>query len=93
LDNFNCSKCGACCRNLDKSIYFKQYHSGDGICIYLDLNTNLCKIYDNRPLICNVDKSYYMHFINYMTKIDYYNKNNIICELLRDIELSKLIHE
>lgn len=53
---FKCDMCGECCRNLDKSPIYDKLHNGDGICIYL--NGNLCSIYNDRPLICRVEKAY-----------------------------------
>ncbi len=50
-----CDKCGICCKllykaNLDKEI-INLLDNGEGVCKYLE--NNLCKIYDNRPNICN----------------------------------------
>jgi len=89
LDKFKCSKCGACCRNLDKSIHFAEYHKGDGVCMYFDIDSNLCTIYDKRPLLCNIDEAYYVYFENYMTRDEYYVQNYNACEVLREIEQGK----
>ncbi|WII96191.1 YkgJ family cysteine cluster protein [Moraxella haemolytica] len=35
---------------------------GDGICQFLDTDTNLCQIYETRPLVCQVERYYQMHF-------------------------------
>ena len=51
---FPCTRCGACCRNLGKSSLFSQLDRGDGVCRHLDVNTNLCQIYETRPKICRV---------------------------------------
>ncbi len=47
-----CDKCGICCKNLKLSDVYINLHNGDGICRYLDLETNLCTIYENRPILC-----------------------------------------
>jgi len=83
MDNFICSKCGACCRNLDKSIYFAEYDMGNGVCRYFDEETNLCTIYDDRPLLCNIEKAYDAYFKEYMTLDEYYSANYESCETLR----------
>lgn len=84
MDKFQCSKCGACCRNLDKSIHFAEYHSGDGVCMYLDDSTNLCTIYEQRPLLCNIDEAYDTYFKTYMTREEYNTQNHNVCESLRN---------
>ena len=40
------------------NIHFYEMDRGDGICKFLDLETNKCKIYDKRPAICDVTKVY-----------------------------------
>ena len=84
MAKFQCSKCGACCCNLDKSIHFAELHNGDGVCKHLDGNTNLCTIYEQRPLLCNIDEAYDVHFKNYMTRDEYNMKNHDACEDLRN---------
>ena len=59
--DFNCDKCGKCCKNLDKSNQYNDLDRGDGICKYFDLDTNLCCIYDTRPLKCRVVESYILY--------------------------------
>ena len=64
-DEYPCTSCGLCCKNLDKM--FSTEHSPiiqflidkfpyktleDGSCEMLD--GNICTVYDDRPLICNV---------------------------------------
>lgn len=50
----DCSKCNAvCCRHVTAD--FLKSADGD-ICKWLDREKNICRIYDDRPLICNVDK-------------------------------------
>ena len=55
---FPCTRCGACCRNLGKSSLFSQLDRGDGVCRHLDVNANLCLIYETRPKICRVSDMY-----------------------------------
>ncbi|MGV3073743.1 YkgJ family cysteine cluster protein [Clostridium baratii] len=76
---FKCSKCGLCCKNLDKSNIYRELHNGDGICKYLDLETNLCTIYNNRPDICKIDKAYELYFKNELSKEEYYKLNYYSC--------------
>lgn len=60
----------------------------DGVCIYLDKNTNLCTIYDNRPLICRVDDIYDAGYYNNLSRSEYYKMNHECCE-----ELKKLLKD
>lgn len=60
---FECDRCGACCRHLN--LFGSAYvwlDRGDGVCRNFDLETNLCKIYENRPLICNIKEGYKRFF-------------------------------
>ena len=53
---FICTRCGMCCRNIDKVPELINFHGGDGVCIHLT-DDNLCEIYVDRPDICNVKKN------------------------------------
>ncbi len=81
-DNFPCTKCGLCCRNLNKSNIYDDLNSGDGTCIYLDTNTNLCTIYNTRPLKCNIIASY-TFFKDTMSLKDYIKLNVKACNKLK----------
>jgi len=64
---FPCSGCGSCCKRIkyvveglnlkDKSspLYFPYGWNEHGICENLS-SENKCKVYDKRPLICNIEK-------------------------------------
>ncbi|GAA7090961.1 YkgJ family cysteine cluster protein [Helicobacter pylori] len=58
LDCFPCTSCGLCCKNITGIIEFVEFDAGNGVCKFLDLETNLCKIYQSRPLICRVDEAH-----------------------------------
>lgn len=79
---FICSKCGECCKNLNKSPIYNELHDGDGICRYL-IN-NLCSIYENRPLLCRIDESYEVLFKDKMSKIRYYELNYEYCYKIKN---------
>lgn len=75
---FNCTKCGACCRQVGfiMQVMLSEHRESmpehlrvtydefpyrplkDGSCFMLDPETNLCRIYDDRPDMCNLDKLY-----------------------------------
>lgn len=41
---------------------------------------NICKVYDNRPLICNVEKLYEKYYKNEMSKQNFFDINEQICK-------------
>ncbi len=79
---FKCTCCGECCRNLDKSNFYKELDIGDGTCKYLD--GNKCSIYDERPLLCRIDKSYEVYFKEYYSREEYYELNYNVCKQLQN---------
>ena len=82
---FNCSKCGSCCRNLHLNELYKELDRGDGVCKYFAETTNFCKIYSTRPDICNVMKMYETHFNKYYSLKEYIRLNEKSCEKLKVI--------
>jgi hypothetical protein len=80
---FKCDKCGLCCMNVGISSIYEGLDRGDGICKHFDDITGLCCIYENRPLLCNVDETYNMYFKNQMTREEYYKRNYEVCKNLK----------
>lgn len=70
LTPFPCSSCGLCCRRVNFSNETNFLDRGDGVCHFLNEETNLCNIYDERPLVCRV-KDYYLKnmLMKYLGKI------------------------
>lgn len=83
LHMFNCDKCGYCCSNLDSSPLYADLDRGDGVCRYFDTDTRLCTIYADRPLKCNIDKTYELFFKDKMTLDEYYSLNYDACKKLK----------
>ena len=79
--SFKCDKCGECCRNLHLSDLYSDLDSGDGTCRYLV--GNLCGFYEERPLKCRVEESYYAFFSEEMTREEYDQKNAEMCRYLK----------
>ena len=71
--------------NLNKNKIYSHLDRGDGICFYFDKSKNLCKIYENRPLICRVDKVYEKFFESKYSKEKYYKLNKEDCKKLKEI--------
>lgn len=80
---FQCDCCGLCCRSLEGIELFQNLNRGDGICKYLNLKTNLCTIYENRPPFCRVDESYDMYFRNSISREAYEHLNYESCDALK----------
>lgn len=55
---FPCYACGQCCKNVDKSDETKFLDRGDGTCLNFNEENMLCKIYEERPLVCRVEDYY-----------------------------------
>jgi Fe-S-cluster containining protein len=79
MTEFPCEKCGRCCR---ESEYIPPKFKGkDGVCIHL--KNNLCDIYEDRPLICNLGAYYdFMAstFVLTETKEQFFRKNKQRCK-------------
>lgn len=85
---FVCTRCGLCCRNIDKIPELADFHTGDGVCIHLT-NDNLCDIYSIRPDICNVEKMYEINYKTMMLKEEYDKMNMGGCRLLQSTLICK----
>lgn len=84
---FRCTKCGLCCRSLGRNPIFREIglDRGDGICKFLDLDTNLCTIYEDRPLICRVDDMYEeTQLSEQMSKAEWQRLNEEVCKKLQE---------
>lgn len=79
---FTCTRCGVCCRNIDKVPELVNFHKGDGVCIHLT-DDNLCEIYADRPDICNVEKMYEF-YKGLMSKEEYEKLNMDGCKVLQN---------
>ena len=79
---FICTRCGLCCKNIDKIPELKKYDNGNGVCIHLS-EDNLCDIYYSRPDICNVDKMYEKKYKKLMSRAEYDRINGEGCKSLQ----------
>ena len=80
---FNCERCAACCRQIGHTPWEKTLALSNGTCRYLNPDTNLCTIYKQRPLFCNVDAYYDKFLKNEMDRKTYYALNKKECQRLR----------
>ena len=80
---FKCYCCGICCRNIGGVKILEGLDDGDGVCVFLNRENNLCRIYSSRPLFCNVDAMYEVFFRDKMTREEFYAENYTACEKLK----------
>ena len=82
FEPFPCIACGQCCRNVHLSPLTEYLSRGDGICRYLDENSNLCSIYEERPLVCNVENFFKLFLKDKISWLDYVRQNSDFCRVL-----------
>jgi len=80
---FECDRCGLCCRHVNLNPMYVNMHSGDGVCKFLDQETNLCTIYNERPLLCRVDATYELLYQDQMSREEFYAMNYEECKKLK----------
>ncbi|MBQ9480439.1 MAG: YkgJ family cysteine cluster protein [Selenomonadaceae bacterium] len=83
---FDCERCGRCCRRVGRTALGEDMALLDGSCRYLDKATNLCTIYERRPLICRVDDFYDAYMSKAMTREEFYRRNKNVCRMFRNEE-------
>lgn len=79
---FPCHQCGACCRLVDRAPQTQFLDRGDGTCRHYDDQRRLCSIYDTRPLVCQVDKQYLLHYQQQYSWQEFIDLNRIACQVL-----------
>ena len=84
MKDFPCNSCGKCCRNIgnNSSSIAKVLNRGDGICQFLDLDSNLCTIYEFRPLLCRVKDAYHVFYSDKYEWDEFVALNKNICDQL-----------
>jgi Fe-S-cluster containining protein len=62
---------------LDNVPFLSEYNDGKGICIHLE--NNRCRIYGDRPDLCNIETMYTTFVKNEMTNREFFEKNLMAC--------------
>ncbi|WP_415667349.1 YkgJ family cysteine cluster protein [Zymomonas mobilis] len=83
---FPCSRCGACCRHVYRAEETRFLNRGDGICGHYDINSKLCSIYETRPLICRVQKQFYLNYKDQFTWNEFIELNQMACRILEALD-------
>jgi Fe-S-cluster containining protein len=81
---FPCIQCGECCRNIGNLEFLADFNDGSGVC--LNLIGNSCKIYETRPLFCNISKAYEAAYKEVISEFDF-----IVCNLKVCLDLNHRI--
>lgn len=77
---FPCERCGSCCRRVGEAFLARQMAKPSGVCKYLDESSNLCTIYEDRPIFCRVDEFYEQNLSSIMPREDFYLMNKEVCK-------------
>lgn len=77
---FPCEQCGCCCRKVGEVFFVRHMAKSDEVCKYLDGSTNLCTIYDERPIFCRVDELYEKNLSWLMSREEFYRLNKEVCK-------------
>jgi Fe-S-cluster containining protein len=94
MSSFPCTGCGCCCRRINQAVrhfnindkkhplYFPYGWDEDGVCDNLT-EDNKCTIYEERPLICNIEK-----FGKYMelNPKEFFAQNIRACNYMMDLD-------
>ncbi len=80
---YPCTRCGCCCKRIGLlGVDFPYDINADGSCSKLSEN-NECTVYDERPLVCNIDKFAEVMEID---KEIFYKANIATCNALMDAD-------
>ena len=85
LDKFKCTRCGECCRHLEKIDGLKHLQINGG-CKYL--KDNECLVYEIRPLLCNRYRLYEA-LKNEMSEEKFYTLLEEYCTLFKTMKEEK----
>lgn len=84
MRSFPCSQCGLCCQHVNYAVETQFLDRGDGTCKHYDESSKGCSIYEKRPEICRVDKSYELNYKNLYTWDEYIELNLKVCTELQE---------
>lgn len=83
-EKFPCFRCGACCLDVSGVEEISSWATRDGACRYYDAEKRECTIYDRRPTVCDVWKTYRQSYEKQDVSWDDFVYTNMLnCCLLR----------
>lgn len=89
IGNFPCNACGLCCKHVGMSEETDFLDRGDSICRHFNEQLHLCKIYENRPLVCRVQDYYQTNLTHLYSWQEFVKINQQICQTLQATENAK----
>lgn len=87
---FPCNSCGGCCRKVANSKETAWLDRGDSVCKHFDEETNLCLIYESRPLVCQIENYYDEHLSEKFSWTEFIQINLNICEKLQQQPIANI---
>lgn len=91
MGDFNCTKCGSCCRLLTDEVLeqFNLPKAESGGCAHLN-SKNECLIYETRPNACDVRKMWELSHHEIFTWDEYKKVSEEACKILQEVENGSL---
>lgn len=83
-ERFPCFRCGACCLDVTNIPDISEWADSNGTCRYYSSDGCTCQIYDSRPAVCDVWRTYRNHYEKEGVSWDDFVYTNMLnCCLLR----------
>lgn len=82
---FPCNQCGACCRHVNRAVETRYLDRSDGVCRHYDEISKQCNIYEQRPLICQVEKQFLLNYQDQYSWPEFIDMNQIACRILETL--------
>jgi Fe-S-cluster containining protein len=82
MKDFECTKCGECCRRIRGIPGLEDFVTESGACVNL-ADDNSCKIYETRPKICRINDMYDL-VSEIMSLGQWHTLNQKACKMLQD---------
>ncbi len=83
MSSFPCTRCGECCRHIDRHELTAHLDRGDGACRHFDEVTLGCGIYADRPFYCDIGRTHALLFAPDVSLLDFYRANASACDALQ----------
>jgi hypothetical protein len=75
--HFPCIQCGLCCRVAGMISELKVHCDEDGVCKHL--KDDICEIYNTRPSVCDIERTYRTSFHEHMSEKMFILSNLQVC--------------
>ena len=90
MNKFPCTQCGLCCMRAGTVKDFPYKTDYNGVCEKYDLEKKECTIYEDRPVLCNIDKYYDKYLSANVDRAVWHFQNAQMCnKLINQVGLDK----